>query len=238
MATRDRARTNDLRWPQQAMAHRQRLLRIARHLSSTAGVCCTSATLSHGCGGGAYDRSHGSDDDDDAAARLALRQFVKTGVRWDSPVPRFEIGSADAMEFLAEHGFVVFRDALTPSDCSVAMNLSWESLEVLGSGIRREDSATWTNDRWPGQGETGSGLTGVFGDYGLTHNAGSWYVRTRRGVIAAHAQLHGTTDLLASFDGLALTRPWGLNPEHRPSQGLHWDRGWSPADPNFVQYQA
>ena len=28
-------------------------------------------------------------------------------------------------------------------------------LESLGSGIDRRDAATWTNDRWPGQGETG-----------------------------------------------------------------------------------
>jgi hypothetical protein len=56
-------------------------------------------------------------------------------------------------------------------------------------------------------------------------------------VIAAHAGLFGTDDLLASFDGLALTRPWGLEPKLRPTQGLHWDRGWDAKDPDHVQYQ-
>ena len=131
--------------------------------------------------------------------------------------------------------------ALSAADCETALSLIWDSLEGLGSGIDRHDVSTWTNDRWPGQGQTGSGLTGVRGDYGLTHCAGSWFVRTRPGVIAAHAALFGSDDpeddLLASFDGLALTRPWGLNPEHLPHQGLHWDRGWNPEDPDHVQFQ-
>eukprot|EP01046_Picozoa_sp_COSAG06_P037518 COSAG06_NODE_4242_length_4439_cov_4.769585_2_plen_407_part_00 len=174
---------------------------------------------------------------DDDAATEALQHFLNTGISWDEPVPRLEIGSTAAAEHLAEHGFVVMRSALSAADCETALSLIWESLEGFGSGINRHDAQTWTNDRWPGQGQTGSGLTGVRGDYGLTHCDGSWFVRTRPGVIKAHAALFGTDDLLASFDGLALTRPWGLNPEHRPEQGLHWDRGWSPDDPDHVQYQ-
>ena len=223
--------TSGLAHPSSAssLGHRKRLERVLGHLAAGAAPARRATAEAA--------TSVGDDDSDDDAATEALQHFLNTGISWDEPVPRLEIGSAAAAEHLAEHGFVVLRSALSAADCETALSLIWDSLEGFGSGIDRHDAQTWTNDRWPGQGQTGSGLTGVRGDYGLTHCEGSWFVRTRPGVIKAHAALFRTDDLLASFDGLALTRPWGLNPEHRPEQGLHWDRGWNPDDPEHVQYQ-
>eukprot|EP01051_Picozoa_sp_SAG22_P000873 SAG22_NODE_28_length_28728_cov_19.603619_16_plen_269_part_00 len=61
------------------------------------------------------------------------------------------------------------------------------------------------------------------------------YVRGAPQVKAAFAALWGTDELLTSFDGLALTRPFGLNPEHRPRQIFHYDRGPGP-DPRRWNY--
>lgn len=156
-------------------------------------------------------------------------------VRWDATVPRFGAGTVAAEAFLDEHGFVVIRDALSAPEVATALSLVWDALELLGSGIDRADATTWTNDRWPGQGETGAGLTGVRGDYGLTHSPALWYVRGAPQVKTAFAALWGTDELLTSFDGLALTRPFGLNPEHRPRQVFHYDRGPGP-DPGRWNY--
>ena len=49
------------------------------------------------------------------------------------------------------------------------------------------------------------------------------------------AALWRTDELLTSFDGLALTRPFGLAPEHRPHQVFHYDRGPQP-DPQRWHY--
>ena len=58
----------------------------------------------------------------------------------------------------------MIKDVLTAEEVTRALSLVWDALEALGSGIDRADASTWTNDRWPGQGDTGAGLTGVWGD--------------------------------------------------------------------------
>ena len=155
-------------------------------------------------------------------------------VRWDERVERFAPGSREAADHLAERGFVVIRGVLSEEECEHALDLLWAGLEELGSGIDRHDVTTWTNDRWPGQGQTGSGLTGVRGDYGFTHCPASWFVRGVPAVKQSFAALWGTEELYTSLDGLAVTRPWGVETEWRPAQPYHWDRGF--ANPERFQY--
>ena len=161
------------------------------------------------------------------AAGMAADEPSSVPVRWDEHVERFAPGSAEAADYLTEHGFVVIRQVLSDQECRQALDLLWDGLEELGSGIDRHDVNTWTNDRWPGQGQTGSGLTGVRGDYGFTHCPAAWFVRGVPAVKESFSAMWGTDDLFTSLDGLAVTRPWGIETEWRPTQAFHWDRGFT-----------
>lgn len=66
---------------------------------------------------------------------------VDTGVT----VPRFDVGP-EALEFLRREGYVVIRNANT-SEVAHARTLLWSFLEGTGTGVRRDDPATWINSR-------------------------------------------------------------------------------------------
>ena len=53
-----------------------------------------------------------------------------------------------------------------------------------------------------------------------------WFVRTRPKVKQAFSQVWGTDDLITSFDGCGVFRPWGFNPDWKT------DGGWWHVDQN------
>lgn len=134
-------------------------------------------------------------------------------------VPRFEAGSEEANRYLEDHGYVVIKEVLKPDEVEHALKLTWDYLEGLGTGIKRHDSGTWGNDRWP---------TTVHGDilpgHGIGHSAAQWYIRDRVAVKKAFAGIWGNPPggLLTSFDGMALWRPWAINPEWKTQQAGSW----------------
>ena len=48
-----------------------------------------------------------------------------------------------------ENGFAVVANALSGEETNTAIGLTWDYLEELGTGINRDDVATWDDDRWP-----------------------------------------------------------------------------------------
>ena len=59
------------------------------------------------------------------------------------------------------------RSVLQAEEVQRAKDYFWEWLEALGSGIKREDPATWVDANWPG-----SGSIGFFVSYGGCHSHG------------------------------------------------------------------
>ncbi len=132
-------------------------------------------------------------------------------------VPRFAPGDPDALAHLDQQGFVVFAGALSPAESETAMELLWDYLEELGTGIDRTDAATWDDDRWP---------TAVHGailpSYGIGHSRAQWYIRDSARVKQCFAQVWHTEDLLVSFDGVTIWRPWTYNAAWRTNEGASW----------------
>ena len=56
-------------------------------------------------------------------------------------------------------------------------------------------------------------------DAGWGHDDFLWYVRGIPNVRKVWEQLHDTEDVIVSFDGANIQRPWGLNPEWRGGAG-------------------
>lgn len=131
--------------------------------------------------------------------------------------PRFEPGSPEASAYLEENGYVVLRNALSKEEAATAIDLTWDYLEGLGTGVNRSQPETWVDDKWP---------TVVHGAILSFHGVGQcdaqWYIRSCKRVKRAFAGVWGTDDLLTSFDGMSLFRPWRLNPEWRTNPSASW----------------
>ena len=133
------------------------------------------------------------------------------------PVSRFEVGDPLACNYLDREGFVVFRNVLAQSEADRAMALLWDYLEGLGTGIDRSRIDTWDDDRWP---TTVHGA--ILPSYGIGHAAAQWYIRDIPNLKKAFAQVWGSDDLLVSFDGVTIWRPWTYNPAWRTNEGNSW----------------
>ena len=132
-------------------------------------------------------------------------------------VPRFAAGSKGSLEHLASEGFVVIKGALSPSEAEHALNLTWDYLEQLGTGIDRNDMTTWGDDRWP---IVTSG--GIVPGLGIGHSEAQWFTRSVPSIKTAFASIWDDDNLLASFDGMALWRPTDVDPKWETTRGGSW----------------
>ena len=132
-------------------------------------------------------------------------------------VPRLTAGSLESVDYLEEHGYVVIGNALTTDQANTALDLLWDYLESLGTGIDRHDVNTWDDDRWPT-----AVHGGILPSYGIGHSAAQWFIRDVQAVQDAFAAVWNTSDLLTSFDGVALWRPWTHNANWRTNDGPSW----------------
>lgn len=132
-------------------------------------------------------------------------------------VPRFEAGSNESIEHLNDEGFAVIAHALTPTEADTALDLTWDYLEGLGTGIDRTDTGTWDDDRWPV-----AVHGGIIPSQGIGQSAAQWYIRSTPAVKQTFAAVWDDDDLLVSFDGMALWRPTAVNPNWLTNRGGSW----------------
>ena len=132
-------------------------------------------------------------------------------------VTRFKPGSKESKEYLEREGYVVLKETLTKQQAGKTLNLLWDYLEELDTGIDRKDPKTWDDDRWPT-----AAHGGILPSYGIGHSKSQWYLRSIPNVKKAFAKIWGTEDLLTSFDGVSLWRPWNINPRWKTESGQTW----------------
>jgi len=132
-------------------------------------------------------------------------------------VPRFDVADANAYKHLEEQGFVVIANALATHEAQHAVKLLWDYLEELGTGIDRTDPGTWDNNRWP------IAVHGaILPSLGIGHCAAQWFIRDIASVKQAFANVWNDEELLTSFDGVAIWRPWTYNKSWRTDEGNSW----------------
>lgn len=132
-------------------------------------------------------------------------------------VPRFEPGDPAGIDYLEEQGYVVIAHALTEDEASEAVSKMWNYLEQLGTGIDRHAPHTWDNERWPTVVHGG-----ILPGHGIGHCEAQWYIRDIPAVKKSFAAVWDTEDLLVSFDGVSLWRPWSRNPDWKTGLGGTW----------------
>ena len=142
---------------------------------------------------------------------LAKAKFISDDQPWQTTYvhsPRFELAEADAAQaHLEEYGFCIFRSVLSATECAASLSQLWDFLECLGAGIDRSTSDTWGTEA----AELVFTARGVIHPHGVIHSAATWGVRSAPGVRKTFASVWGTEDLIASFDGLCVFRPWNVN---------------------------
>ncbi len=143
-------------------------------------------------------------------------QHSSISIRYER-VPRLQPGSPDSVAYLKEHGYVVIANALDLQQTQHALAGLWDYLEGLETGIDRLDSRTWGDDNWPT-----AVHGGILPSYGVGHCQAQWFIRDIPGVKKSFAALWGTDDLLVSFDGVSLWRPWSVDPSWKTNLGSSW----------------
>lgn len=132
-------------------------------------------------------------------------------------VPRFAAGSQESVDYLESEGYVVIAGALSPTEAEHALDLTWDYLKELGTGVDRNDVDTWGDDQWPVNVHGG-----IVPSQGIGHSAAQWYIRSVPAVKDAFAAVWDDDDLLVSFDGMALWRPTDVNPDWATDRGGAW----------------
>ena len=132
-------------------------------------------------------------------------------------VPRFAAGSEESIDYLDTRGFVVIGNALSGAEAERALGLLWDYLEGLDTGIDRHDIDTWDDDRWPT-----AVHGGILPSYGIGHCAAQWFIRDVPAIRKSFAAVWNDDDLLTSFDGVTIWRPWTYNSRWRTNDGPSW----------------
>jgi len=141
-----------------------------------------------------------------------------------SQIERVEVERFDINEpwqkHLCENGFVIIKSVLSVEEVKEAKEMALTWLEEV-SPFRRDDPETWK--KLPIM-----DTTGIASNFGVGQSDFQWYVRTRPNVYKTFSTLWGTKDLLTSFDGSVIFRPW----KYDPSWKTH--AGWFHVDQNAL----
>jgi len=138
--------------------------------------------------------------------------------------PRFDVkDTKEVAQYLEENGYVVIRNAVPSDKLDHAISLLWDFLEgVPGTDVRRDDIKTWGSCRdW-----LPNPNNGIINGFGFGQSAFMWNLRQMPSVRAAFECVWGTSDLLVSFDGGNVFRPWAYN------MGWKTTGGWYHVDQN------
>ena len=127
------------------------------------------------------------------------------------------------LQYLDVNGYCVIRDVADAEAILRAKSLLWDFLEsVPDTEVTRGDPASWSRGWLPSAGN------GLMGGYGIGQSDFCWHARQIPGVKQAFASIWECDNLLVSFDGGNVFRPWqGAHPEWRTGGG------WWHVDQNF-----
>lgn len=121
-----------------------------------------------------------------------------------TPTPRFQVDDPGWLAHLNEEGYAVVADVASASEIEHAKDLLWQFLEE-SVGCQRSSPSTWTDERLE---RVGSVRNGILNSMGICQSTFMWYMRTLPKAHQVFEQIWGTSELLVSFDGANIFRPW------------------------------
>uniref|UniRef100_A0A7S1ZH69 Phytanoyl-CoA dioxygenase n=1 Tax=Ditylum brightwellii TaxID=49249 RepID=A0A7S1ZH69_9STRA len=154
---------------------------------------------------------------------ISSRRFVDVG--------KNESETREFLKHLEEHGYAIAASVANPGEIDAAKSEMWDFLEGCrgmdgrkDTGVRRENIDTWHDyddegrRRW-----MGSPSTGIISGMGVGQAPFMWRVRSLPGVTNAFAAIWdvGQEDLLVSFDGANVFRPWQYDNDWKTRGGWY-----------------
>jgi len=134
--------------------------------------------------------------------------------------PRFQVDtqSEELAAYLDEHGYVVVANAVPEEAVDGCLSLLWDFLEGIPStGVRRDDIKTWDLDGdW-----LPSEQNGIISGFGFGQSPFMWKLRLMPRVKSAFESVWKTKDLIVSFDGGNVFRPWAYNSKWKTKGGWY-----------------
>jgi ectoine hydroxylase-related dioxygenase (phytanoyl-CoA dioxygenase family) len=124
--------------------------------------------------------------------------------------PRFAVDDEQWPSYLEANGYVVISSVCDGAQVKQARGLMWDFLESIpGTEVSRSDINTWgLNGDWlPSQ------MNGIVHGFGFGQSTFAWYLRELPAVQKVFSRIWGTPDLIVSFDGGNVFRPWRHNKE-------------------------
>jgi len=120
--------------------------------------------------------------------------------------PSFEVDDEAGYKYLEEHGYVVFKNVLTPTEVEKGRSLAWDFLENMkGSSINRNDPNTWDKG-WPDPFGKGIIVSEAVGQSEFL-----WHVRGVEKVQKIYKTVWATNEVITSYDGFCMHRPFEYN---------------------------
>jgi len=117
--------------------------------------------------------------------------------------PKFRPDDVAALDYLDQHGYVVFHQIATKEETAMAAELFWQHVEeITHNKVQRNKVDSWDDELWIGD------LTnGLIGTHGIGQSKFQWYVRGLPTIKQAFATIWKDSSLLTSLDGCGAFRP-------------------------------
>lgn len=164
-------------------------------------------------------------------ARAPLTQEEELRLLDTTLSPRFSVDDARWLEHLNAEGYAVVSCVADGEALDVAEELLWDFLERW-TPWRRGSPGTWT-DR--GFEQIGSVQNGIISGAGMGQSDFLWHLRTLPKVRKVFEKIWNTSDLLVSFDGGNVFRPWQAGFRKTVCGWWHVDQGRGKTGRHAVQ---
>jgi hypothetical protein len=158
----------------------------------------------------------------DAKANLFVEQPLHIE---EEEVPRFDVDDDSWLTYLEEKGYVVIANVANEVEIEEGKQLLWDFIQSK-CDMQRNNPDTWGDERFQ---KIGSPIAGILAYGGINQSKFLWHARLLPSVKTAFSKLYKTDDLLTSFDGGNIYRPWHYS---RLPEGEFWmtQTGWYHVD--------
>jgi len=131
---------------------------------------------------------------------------------------------------LDKYGYAVVPNILTEQECNNNIELIWQWLENLGTGIKKNNPKTWKGFNWP------TNIHGIIQHHKIGHTDFAWNVRTHSNVHKVFSKIWKTDKLLVSYDGVCIMKPPELTGYwNKDNIWFHTDQSYRDSNRKCIQ---
>lgn len=142
----------------------------------------------------------------------SAEDLVESYVRFDLATEK-----AEMLEHLDTYGYTVVKNVASHQEIEQGISYLWDFMENLPNNkCKRMDSSTWDDDEW-----YPAPRNGILNAMGTGQSSFAWQARLLPKVKETFAAVWSTDELITSFDGANVFRPWKNKPEWK-TRGSWW----------------